>query len=142
MPTSDSRMMRLHAIAHARTGDKGNHSNISVFAYSPEHYEILVAQVTEQRVAELFAARRPTAVRRYLLPNLHGLNLVIENVLDGGVNESLNLDMHGKSLSFLVLSMQVVVPEADANGHRADPFANRPELSAQPLESQDWWQRA
>lgn len=141
MPTSDSRMMRLHSIAHARTGDKGNHSNISVFAYSPEHYEILVAQVTEQRVAELFAGRRPTAVRRYLLPNLHGLNLVIENVLDGGVNESLNLDMHGKSLSFLLLSMQVVVPEAAAHGLRADPFCNGLEPSPQPLESQAFWQR-
>ena len=132
MPTSDSRTMRLHGLAHARTGDKGNHSNISVFAYSPEHYQILVAQVTEQRVAELFAARRPTAVRRYLLPNLHGLNLVIENVLDGGVNESLNLDMHGKSLSFLLLSMQVVVPQAAAQGLLAG--ASGTGLEPQPLE--------
>ena len=110
MATSDLVSMRLHGIAHARTGDKGNHSNICVFVYRPEHYDILVAQVTERRVAALFADRRPTAVRRHLLPNLHGMNLVIENVLDGGVNASLNLDMHGKSLSFLLLSMTVEAP--------------------------------
>jgi hypothetical protein len=100
----------LHRIAHARTGDKGNHSNICVFAYEPEFFDILVEQVTEQRVAALFAARKPTAVRRYLLPNLHGLNLVLDNVLDGGVNDSLNLDMHGKSLSFHLLTLEVSIP--------------------------------
>ena len=105
-----TRSIPLHRIAHARTGDKGNHSNISLFAYKPEHFEILVEQVTEKRVAELFAARRPTSVRRYLLPNLHGMNFVLENVLDGGVNDSLNLDMHGKALSFLLLGLEVAVP--------------------------------
>jgi hypothetical protein len=100
----------LHTLAHARSGDKGNHSNIAVFAYRPELYPLLVAQVTPGRVSELFASRKPTAVRRYLLPKLHGFNFVLDNVLDGGVNESLNLDMHGKSLSFLLLSLRVTVP--------------------------------
>ena len=102
----------LHAIAHARSGDKGNHSNICLFAYRPEHYAILQAQVTEQSVAQLFSGRRPTAVRRYLLPLLGGMNFLIENVLDGGVNESLNLDMHGKALSSHLLSMLVYLPPA------------------------------
>ena len=97
----------LHQLAHARTGDKGNHSNISCYAYRPEDYELLVAQVTEERVADLFAAQRPTSVRRYLLPKLHGMNFVLENVLDGGVNDSLNLDMHGKSLSSLLLTLGI-----------------------------------
>lgn len=110
----------LHRIAHARTGDKGNHSNICVFAYEPEFFAILVEQVTEERVAALFAERRPTAVRRYLLPNLHGLNLVLDNVLDGGVNDSLNLDMHGKSLSFHLLTLEVSIPAGClANGSRS-----------------------
>ena len=100
----------LHRLAHARTGDKGNHSNISVFAYDAAHYPLLVEQVTEARVAQLFATRRPTAVTRYLLPTLVGMNFVLENVLDGGVNDSLNLDMHGKALSFLLLSLVVSVP--------------------------------
>ena len=103
--------LSLHLIAHARTGDKGNHSNISLFAYQPAYYDFLVEQVTHGRVAELFAARRPTSVKRYLLPNLHGMNFVIENVLDGGVNDSLNLDMHGKALSFLLLELDVSVPD-------------------------------
>ena len=102
--------MLLHAIAHARSGDKGNHSNIALFAYRAEDYPMLVDEVTESRVAEWFAARHPTSVRRYLLPNLAGMNLVLENVLDGGVNDSLNLDMHGKSLSFLLLMQSVRVP--------------------------------
>jgi hypothetical protein len=106
-----TRSLPLHRIAHARTGDKGNHSNISLFAYKPEHFEILVEQVTEKRVAELFAARQPTSVRRYLLPNLLGMNFVLENVLDGGVNDSLNLDMHGKALSFLLLGLEVAVSD-------------------------------
>jgi hypothetical protein len=106
-----TRSLPLHRIAHARTGDKGNHSNISLFAYKPEHFEILVEQVTEKRVAELFAARQPTSVRRYLLPNLDGMNFVLENVLDGGVNDSLNLDMHGKALSFLLLGLEVAVSD-------------------------------
>jgi hypothetical protein len=107
-----TRLVPLHTIAHARTGDKGNHSNISLFAYQPEYFDWLLAQVTRQRVTELFAARRPTAVTRYVLPNLHGMNFVLENVLDGGVNDSLNLDMHGKALSFHLLTLQVAIPQS------------------------------
>ena len=106
---------RLHRFAHARAGDKGDHSNISLFAYRPEWYLLLVEQVTEARVASLFADRRPTRVVRYLLPKLHGMNFVLENVLDGGVNESLNLDMHGKALSFRLLTLPVQMPQ-DATG--------------------------
>lgn len=109
MASKPEAFVRLHDIAHARAGDKGNHLNICVFAYRPEDYELLVAQVTEERVSEWFAARQPTAVRRYLLPRLHGMNLVLEDVLDGGVNESLNLDMHGKGLSFQLLAQVVAV---------------------------------
>lgn len=106
---------RLHRFAHARAGDKGDHSNISLFAYRPEWYPLLVEQVTEARVATLFADRQPTRVVRYLLPKLHGMNFVLENVLDGGVNESLNLDMHGKALSFRLLTLPVQMPQ-DATG--------------------------
>lgn len=121
MAVSNSRTVALHLLAHARTGDKGNHSNISLFAYRPELYPLLLEQVTPERVAHLFASRRPTSVRRYPLPKLHGFNFVLENVLEGGVNESLNLDMHGKSLSFLLLSLEVQVSESllqPAAGHR------------------------
>jgi hypothetical protein len=100
----------LHAIAHGRTGDKGDRSNISVIAYRREAFPFIVEQLTEARVAEAFRHRRPTAVKRYLLPKLHAMNFVIDGALDGGVNDSLNLDTHGKSLVFLVLGLEVEVP--------------------------------
>lgn len=107
MAATHSITVSLHEIAHARAGDKGNHLNISVFAYEPEDYHLLVEQVTEARVMRHFSARSPTKVTRYLLPNLGGLNLVLENVLDGGVNDSLNLDSHGKTLSFHLLTLEI-----------------------------------
>ena len=100
----------LHRIAHGRTGDKGDRSNISVIAYRPELWDVLVAQVTEARVAELFAHRKPQAVKRYLLPKLGAMNFVLDGVLDGGVNGSLNLDTHGKALAFLLLELPIDVP--------------------------------
>ena len=102
----------LHRLAHGRTGDKGDRSNISMFAYRPEAYPFIVEQLTEARVAEAFGHRRPTAVKRYLLPKLHGMNFVIDGVLDGGVNDSLNLDTHGKSLVFRVLELEVEIEAA------------------------------
>jgi len=100
----------LHQIAHGRTGDKGNCSNISVIAYRPEFFPILVEQVTVERVKELFRHRQPSAVRRYVLPKLGALNFVLDDVLDGGVNEALNLDSHGKTLAFLLLELRVLAP--------------------------------
>jgi hypothetical protein len=101
----------LHVIAHARTGDKGDRSNISVIAYRPEAYPFIVEQLTEARVAEAFRHRRPSAVKRYLLPKMHAMNFVLDGVLDGGVNDSLNLDSHGKTLAFLVLDLEIDVPD-------------------------------
>lgn len=97
----------LYEIAHARAGDKGNHSNISLIAYRPQDWDLLVAQATEARVARHFAYRRPSRVTRYLLPRLCAMNFVLEDVLDGGVNDSLNLDMHGKALSFHLLTLPI-----------------------------------
>ncbi|WP_129141986.1 AtuA-related protein [Modicisalibacter coralii] len=99
----------LHRLAHSRAGDKGNRLNLSLFAYRPETYAVLVEQVTEARVRELFAHRGVTRVDRYLVPGLGGMNLVLDDVLQGGVNGALNLDGHGKTLSFLLLGMPVSV---------------------------------
>jgi hypothetical protein len=93
----------LHAVAHARAGDKGNRSNISVIPYLPEAFVHLVEQVTEARMLAVFAHKGATAVKRYVLPKLPAMNFVIDNALEGGVNSSLGLDGHGKALSFLVL---------------------------------------
>jgi hypothetical protein len=104
-----ARTVALREIAHGRTGDKGNRSNISVIAYRAEDFAALVREVTEVRVAALFAHRRPTRVKRYLLPKLAAMNFVIDDVLDGGVNGSLNLDTHGKSLAFLLLDLPITL---------------------------------
>ena len=82
----------LYRAAHGRTGDKGNRSNISVIAWHPALWETLVAQVTESAVARQFAHRRPGRVTRHLLPQLHAMNFVLDDVLDGGFNDALNLD--------------------------------------------------
>lgn len=100
----------LHRVAHGRTGDKGDRSNISVIAWHPALWPLLVEQLTEARVAAQFAHRRPSRVTRHLLPTLHAMNFVLDDVLDGGVNDSLNLDSHGKALSFLLLDLTVEVP--------------------------------
>ena len=108
----------LHAIAHGRAGDKGNRANISVIAYLPEAWEYLLDQVTPERVLQVFQHRGATAVRRYELPNLNALNLVIDDALEGGVNASLGLDGHGKTLSFLLLGeIRVRVPESCLPGN-------------------------
>lgn len=104
----------LYELAHARTGDKGNCANISLIAYRPQDYDLLVEQVTDERVAAHFAYRKPTRVQRFLLPRIGAINFVLDDVLDGGVNDSLNLDMHGKSLSFHLLALNVQVTAARA----------------------------
>ncbi len=99
----------LYELAHARTGDKGSRANISLIAYRPQDYDLLVEQVTEERVVAHFAHRKPTRVQRFLLPRMGAMNFVLDDVLDGGVNDSLNLDMHGKALSYHLLALEVRV---------------------------------
>jgi hypothetical protein len=109
---NDVQDTRLHEIAHARAGDKGNRSNISLIPYKPEAYRYLLEHVTEARVLELFAHKGASKVTRYELPNLPALNFVIDDALEGGVNAALNLDQHGKTLSYLLLGMPISVPRA------------------------------
>ena len=101
----------LHAVAHGRAGDKGNRSNVSVIPYRPAVFGLLCEQVTESHVLALFSHKGATSVARYELPNLPALNFVIDNVLEGGVNDGLGLDGHGKTLSYLMLGgILVTVP--------------------------------
>ncbi|CAN7268031.1 hypothetical protein LJR039_001150 [Pseudorhodoferax sp. LjRoot39] len=100
----------LYRVAHGRTGDKGNRSNISVIAWHPALWPLLLEQVTEAAVAAQFAHRRPARVTRHVLPRLQAMNFVLDEVLDGGVNDALNLDSHGKALSFLLLELPIQVP--------------------------------
>ncbi|MGJ7489809.1 AtuA-related protein [Variovorax sp. ZT4R33] len=100
----------LYRAAHGRTGDKGDRSNISVIAWHSALWPLLVEQVTPEAVAAQFRHRAPSRVQRFLLPTLEAMNFVLDAVLDGGVNDALNLDTHGKSLSFLLLDLPIVVP--------------------------------
>ncbi len=107
---TDTETVPLWRAAHGRTGDKGDRSNISVIAWHDAFYPLIEAQITEAVVAARFAHRRPSKVARYLLPDLGAMNFVLDGVLDGGVNDSLNLDSHGKALSFLLLDLPLAVP--------------------------------
>jgi hypothetical protein len=95
-------------IAHARAGDKGNTSNVSVWAYDPADYEALRRSVTPARVRAAYPDLVRGPVECHQMPHLHGLNIVMREALEGGVNASLNLDSHGKSWSYLVLALPLV----------------------------------
>ena len=112
MSTADETLLTvpLHRVAHGRAGDKGNRLNVSVIPYDSGAYAALAQQLSEARVLAAYAHRGATGVKRYDLPLLPALNFVIEDVLEGGVNGSLNLDGHGKSNSFLLLGIEVEVP--------------------------------
>jgi hypothetical protein len=102
--------MKLREIAHSRTGDKGNISNISVIAYDAKHFSLLKQQVTAERVKAHFAGVVEGEVVRYELPNIAALNFVMDQTLGGGVTRSLALDAHGKSLSSALLDLEIVPP--------------------------------
>ena len=95
--------MKLKEIAHARTGDKGEISNISVIPYDENNYEMLKEKVTEARVAEYFREICHGKVTRYEL----ALTFVLDKTLGGGVTRSLALDKHGKTLGMALLEMEV-----------------------------------
>src|SRR4029079_16122824 len=101
------RNVKLREIAHSRTGDKGNISNISVIAYDAKDYPLLLEQVTAARVKSHFAGVVQGEVIRYELPNLSALNFVMDQALGGGVTRSLALDAHGKSLSSALLDLDI-----------------------------------
>lgn len=99
--------MKLYEIAHARTGDKGNISTISLIAYKAEDYPLLERFVSDTLVLEQFRSVGAYKADRYCLPDLHALNFVLYGTLDGGVTRSLALDAHGKTLSALMLDIDI-----------------------------------
>jgi hypothetical protein len=106
-----TRRVALREIAHARAGDKGNRSNVAVFVYDPRHYATVKAQLTPERLQAELGALLRGPIWRYELDHHAGLNFVIDEALEGGVNESLNLDSHGKSWSFLLLGLEVEIED-------------------------------
>lgn len=113
-------LLPLAAIAHARSGDKGNHANVAVIAYTPEGYAWLRDHLTAERVHAYFAQLGPTRTVRCEAANLQGLNFVLYDILDGGASRSLRTDTQGKTLGQTLLRMPLVPPELAAKvGRRA-----------------------
>lgn len=101
------KLVPLSELAHGRSGDKGNRQNISVVPYDAADWDHLVDVVTPEKVQTLFRHRGVERVTRYLLPGLPAMNFVLDDALEGGVNSSLALDTHGKTASYLLLSLPV-----------------------------------
>jgi hypothetical protein len=99
--------VRLHDLATARAGDKGNTSDVSIFAHTPEAYAALVDWLTPEIVRAHLAGFVLGSVRRYEVPQLLALKFVLDDALGGGVTRSLALDLHGKSLGAILLQLDV-----------------------------------
>lgn len=108
--------MRLHAMAHARSGDKGDGSNVGLIAYDDAGYEIIRRQVTAARVRAHFGGVVKGRVDRYEVPNLRALNFILHDSLGGGGSGSLKTDAQGKTHGMGLLSMEVTVPASYAPG--------------------------
>lgn len=104
--------VKLQHVAHARSGDKGDTSNIAVFAYTPELYALLKDQLTDERFKSFYAGAIKGPVTRYEVDNLQAMNFVCQGALGGGVSRSLCLDNYGKALSAAVLGFEIEVPES------------------------------
>ena len=116
-----SRLVPLHQLAHARAGDKGDTSSVSVWVYDDGDYALVREQLTAERLKTAFPRLIRGHVVRYEMDRLCGLNFVATDALEGGVNTSLNLDAHGKSWSSLILGLEIEVPEnrrSNGQGHR------------------------
>jgi hypothetical protein len=100
----------LGEIAHARSGDKGNHANVGVIAYTHAGYEFIRQQLSSERVERYFAPLAPTRVERFELPRLGALNFLLHNALAGGASQSLRIDTQGKLLGTSVLELELPRP--------------------------------
>lgn len=103
-------MTRLGDIAHARSGDKGNHANVGVVAYTPAGFEFLRHELTIERVATYFAGLDVTKVERFELPRVQALNFLLQNALAGGASQSLRIDTQGKLLGTAILELELPTP--------------------------------
>jgi hypothetical protein len=106
--------IQLVDIAHARSGDKGDTANVGLIALKPEWYDLLVREVTRERVVQHFKGVITGGVDRFELPNLKALNFLLHGALDGGGTLSLKTDAQGKVFSTAMLRMRIEVPDAEA----------------------------
>ena len=106
----NSTMVRLSEIAHGRSGDKGNHANIAIIAYTATGYAWLGQHLTSQKVQDFFRPLAPSRVERFEAPNLLALNFMLYDVLAGGASRSLRIDTQGKTYALALLEMEIERP--------------------------------
>lgn len=97
----------LKDIAHGRSGDKGDTSNVCIFARDPKDYELIKREVTVEKVREHFGDMIKGEITRYEVESLHGFNFVLRHALGGGATHSLRLDTLGKSMGSAFLRMKI-----------------------------------
>lgn len=107
---SDLLVLPLSQLAHGRSGDKGNHANVAVVAFTDAAYAWLKTHLTAETVAAYFAPLGATRVERFEADNVRGLNFMLYDALAGGASRSLRSDTQGKSYALALLRMQVRVP--------------------------------
>src|SRR4029077_7096928 len=107
----ESQTVLLASVAHGRSGDKGNHANVAVLAYTAAGYDWLVRRFTGDVVHDYFRPLKPSRVERYELPNVRALNFELYDVLAGGASRSLRIDSQGKTLALALLQMPLERPE-------------------------------
>jgi hypothetical protein len=103
--------VKLLQLAHARSGDKGDTANVGLIALKPEYYSMLVEEVTAERVKEHFKGICFGEVERFEVPNLHALNFLLHESLDGGGTLSLKTDAQGKTYSAALLRMEIEIDD-------------------------------
>ena len=103
----------LSRVAHSRSGDKGDLSNIGVIALDPAYYPVLLREVTVERVKRLFGDLCRGPIERFELPNLGALNFLLHEALGGGGTVSLRLDAQGKTLGALLLTLPIEIEESE-----------------------------
>ena len=99
----------LSTIAHTRSGDKGDTSNIGVIAFKPEYYPVILREVTPERVKQFFGELVKGDVERFELPNLGAINLLLHEALGGGGTLSLRIDAQGKTYGAALLRMEIEI---------------------------------
>lgn len=103
------KLVPLRAVAHSRSGEKGNLSTLSVIAYEMEDYGLLLDQVTIEAVRRLYGSITKGEIRRFEVPRIGALNFVLDEALEGGRSRTLAFDESGKTLSSLILTLPVRV---------------------------------
>lgn len=123
---SDNISVPLSTIAHGRSGDKGNHSNVAIIAYTPAGYDWLKAHLTTEVVAAYFAPLGASRVERFEAANVLGLNFMLYDALAGGASRSLRIDTQGKSYALALLQMAIDLPVEHGNMVRTTPTGATP----------------